>query len=612
MDVAAMSHFLDGGAAITELNNRAMELLAEMKEAPPTSLAEARALTRAHVNTFYNLFLEHGMDMPMRKAMVRAFSLYDMGWYIRNGVHFGLFLSAITSQGSKDQQNEWLPQVLMKEIYGCFAMTELGHGSAVAALETTATFDHATREFIIDTPKITATKWMIGAVGESATHAAVYAQLILDGVKKGLHVFLVPLRSREPPHTPLPGIALGDCGVKMGLNGVDNGWIQFKQVRVPYDNFLNRFARITDDGKYETEVATTSKPSTALIATRGELVMLSISMLKKALTISVRYGAVRTQGNVGPDGKETTLLDYPSHQVRLLPLVAKAYAYHFQATYIEALIESIDQGSDDDVALAEVHGTMSGLKAFCTWDTLAALETCRQCCGGNGYMGMNGLGAMVADFSVMVTFEGDNTVMAQQTGAFVCRAYEAHVRGKPSLKYLRTGLTGANTWAPVTADAMVAIPALRHLLDFYAATKVARVHDAWTAEVVTNAAASFPCQVEWIEVARVHVFHSVATRFLDNIAHLATTGSSLTPVLSRLAELFVLSEVEKNGVFFLAEGFMTSAQFATVQATIATLCRALRPDAVLLVDAFNLHDVILQSCIGRYDGDVYTSILSHL
>ncbi|KDO31123.1 hypothetical protein SPRG_04262 [Saprolegnia parasitica CBS 223.65] len=613
VNVTAMTHFLDGGARATELHDRAMGLLAGMQEPTPSSLAEARAQTLAHVDTFYDLFLEHGsMDVLMRKAMVRAFSLYDMGWYIRNGVHFGLFLSAITSQGNKDQQNEWLPKVLMREIYGCFAMTELGHGSAVAALETTATFDPRTREFILDTPVVTATKWMIGAAGESATHAAVYAQLVLNGVKKGLHVFVAPVRSLDPPHAPLPGVLLGDCGVKMGLNGVDNGWIQFRRVRVPYDHFLSRFASISKDNEYIAVPATTAKPSTALIATRGELVMLSISMLKKALTISVRYGAVRTQGVAAGAMSETTLLDYPSHQRRLLPLIATAYAYHFQATYIESLIDSIDHGINvsrgDDSALAEVHGTMAGLKAFCTWDTLAAIESCRQCCGGNGYLGVSGLGEMVADFSVMVTFEGDNTVMAQQTGAYVCRAYDAYCQGRPSLAYLTAPKT--MSWAPTTVQSMQTVPALRSLLDFYAATKAQRVYDLWRHARTTSD--RFPCQVEWMDVARVHVFHAVAMRFLDNIVHLTDAGSSLARVLTRLASLFVLSEVEKSGAFFLAEGFLSPTQYATVRGAVLELCKELRPDAVLLVDAFNLHDVVLRSALGRFDGNVYPAILSHL
>jgi acyl-CoA oxidase len=58
-----------------------------------------------------------------------------------------------------------------KGVIGCFAMTELGHGSNVPGVETTAHFDKASDEFVIHTPRLTATKWWIGGAAESATHA---------------------------------------------------------------------------------------------------------------------------------------------------------------------------------------------------------------------------------------------------------------------------------------------------------------------------------------------------------------------------------------------------------------------------------------------------------
>ena len=64
-------------------------------------------------------------------------------------------------------------------ILGCYAQTEMGHGSNVAGIETTATFDKATDEFIIHTPTIKATKFWPGGLGIIATHAVVMAKLII-------------------------------------------------------------------------------------------------------------------------------------------------------------------------------------------------------------------------------------------------------------------------------------------------------------------------------------------------------------------------------------------------------------------------------------------------
>lgn len=82
-------------------------------------------------------------------------------------------------------------------VIGCFAMTELAHGSNVAGLETTATFDEDTDEFVIHTPHLGATKWWIGGAASTATHAAVFAQLIVKGKRHGVKTFVTQLRDTK-------------------------------------------------------------------------------------------------------------------------------------------------------------------------------------------------------------------------------------------------------------------------------------------------------------------------------------------------------------------------------------------------------------------------------
>jgi len=79
-------------------------------------------------------------------------------------------------------------------IHGCYAQTELGHGSNVQGIETTATLDQTTDEWVIHTPVITATKFWPGELGQFATHAIVFAQAIIDGNKMGLMSFMVQIR----------------------------------------------------------------------------------------------------------------------------------------------------------------------------------------------------------------------------------------------------------------------------------------------------------------------------------------------------------------------------------------------------------------------------------
>lgn len=136
---------------------------------------------------------------------------------------------------------------------GCFALTELGHGSNVRGIQTTAHYDKETEEFVINSPTDLAMKFWIGGAAKSATMCVAFSQLYLEGKCLGPHVFLVPLRDRRS-FKPLKGITLGDCGRKMGLDGIDNGFIIFNNVRIPRENLLNRFSNVTKEGKFETTI----------------------------------------------------------------------------------------------------------------------------------------------------------------------------------------------------------------------------------------------------------------------------------------------------------------------------------------------------------------------
>jgi len=143
-----------------------------------------------------------------------------------------------------------MPRVKAMNIIGCYAQTEIGHGSNVGGLETTATLDMETDEWVIHTPNIQATKFWPGSLGTAANHAIVYARIKAAGKDFGPQPLLVQIRSFED-HMPLKGINVGDIGMKMGYNSVDNGWLSFDQVRVPRKNLMSRFSKITKKGDLE-------------------------------------------------------------------------------------------------------------------------------------------------------------------------------------------------------------------------------------------------------------------------------------------------------------------------------------------------------------------------
>lgn len=125
-----------------------------------------------------------------------------------------LFEPTIQFCGSEEQKAYWLPLSRTGKILGTYCQTELGHGTFVRGIETTATYDEDTDEFVVHSPTPTSTKFWPGGLGYSATHAVVMARLVIASEDHGPHFFIVQLRS-VPDGLPLPGIKLGDVGLKM-------------------------------------------------------------------------------------------------------------------------------------------------------------------------------------------------------------------------------------------------------------------------------------------------------------------------------------------------------------------------------------------------------------
>lgn len=196
--------------------------------------------------------------------------------------------------------------------------TELGHSSFLRGLETRATFDVERDEFVIESPTVTSTKWWIGMAAHTATHTVALCQTYIHGKNHGINWFIVPLHDRVNGEL-VPGVLTGDIGAKYGRAGLDNGWIQFKGVRIPRTNILGKWVSVTRDGTFN------PAPNPAVMY--GTLIpeRLSITtgckiMMGQALLIASRYGVVRRQG-----AKNQQIMDYQSHCVNLMPGIAFQY-----------------------------------------------------------------------------------------------------------------------------------------------------------------------------------------------------------------------------------------------------------------------------------------------
>ena len=341
--------------------------------------------------------------------------LADPSLQIKSGVQWGLFGAAVMHLGTEKHHKKWLPGIMSLEIPGCFAMTETGHGSDVASIATTATFDEASGDFILHTPHRGAWKDYIGNAALHGKAAVVFAQLIVSGENHGVHALYVPLRDDSGF---LPGIGGDDDGPKGGLNGIDNGRLHFTSVRVPRENLLDRYGHVDDNGVYSSPIESRGRRFFTILGTlvqgRGSLVGASVVASQLASTIAIKYSLVRRQFPVPGTPDEQVLLDYQTHQRRLLPRLANAYAMTFAQDELLTLFDDVFSGrSDTEDARQDLETLAAALKPYATWSALDIAQAGREACGGQGFLAENRLATLHADLDVYATFEGDNTVLLQ-------------------------------------------------------------------------------------------------------------------------------------------------------------------------------------------------------
>ncbi|RZS34786.1 acyl-coenzyme A oxidase [Herbihabitans rhizosphaerae] len=551
----------------------------------------------------------------------------DLSLMVKAGVQWGLFGGAVEALGTERHHERYLRAIMELELPGCFAMTEYGHGSDVQHLRTTATYDPAAREFVIDTPDDSARKEYIGNAARDGRMAVVFAQLITGGTTYGVHALLVPIR--DELGVAMPGVRIGDCGRKAGLNGVDNGRLWFDHVRVPREALLNRYGDVTEDGGYLSPIEGDSRRFFTMLGTliRGRVSVAGAagSATKSALTIALRYAERRRQFERPGSTDEVVVLDYLAHQRKLLPALAKTYALHFAQEELVATLHELqsgprEEGEGYERRQRELESRAAGLKAVATWHATHTIQTCREACGGAGYLTENLLPALKADTDVFTTFEGDNTVLLQLVAKGLLTGYREQVLQLGSLGLARfvadkfVGTVIERTAAKAVIERLVDRMSgdtkdddlldrawqvrlfedrESHVLDTLATRlRRATAEEADAFEVFNDA------QDHVLRAGRVHVDRIVLEAFLAAIDRCG--DQDLASVLDRVCDLYVLSTIEEDAAWFLGHGRLTASRAKAVTGAVNATCRQLRPLTSALVDGFGIpEDVVTASILMR-------------
>ena len=556
---------------------------------------------------------EHGGNGDVGAAVTRIemLAMSDLSLMVKAGVQWGLFGGAIENLGTERHHEKYVKKIIDCELLGCFAMTETGHGSNVQALETTATYDPATEEFVVDSPTPTARKDYIGGAAETARMAAVFAQLITpDGVNHGVHCVLVPIRDEDG--NDLPGITTSDCHYKGGLPGVDNGRIQFDHVRVPRENLLNKYGDVAPDGTYSSPIENPGRRFFTMLGTlvRGRVTVggSAAAAARVALDIATRYALQRRQFEAPGDDKEVVIMDYLVHQRRLLPLIAESYALQFAQNELVAKCHDLQTADDPDPEeQRELEARAAGLKAANTWHATRAIQEAREACGGAGYMAENRLIALKADTDVFTTFEGDNHVLTQLVAKQLLTEYADDVKSMSPVEWVRfaANFAGDRVLKRTAAEAI-----MQTILDtrqdneeegslFNRGTQVKMFEDREEYLLSTvarrlQAKSKEMSPFDAFNAVQDHVLHTAQAHIDRVILEAFVAGIDACPdeearrILSMVCDLYALSVIEKDKAWYIEHRYISTERAKAVTRGINERCRTLRPYAELLVDGFGI------------------------
>ncbi|ETE61926.1 Peroxisomal acyl-coenzyme A oxidase 3 [Ophiophagus hannah] len=543
------------------------------------SLERYRELTFLRCRKLFEydfLVLEEILANPLKViVLISCLGMYDWSLGTKYLLNYQVFKDSIESSGS-ERHAKFIEQVESMEIFGCFALTELSHGSNTKNIRT---------EFVLHSPDFEAAKFWVGNMGKSATHAVVYAQLHTpDGQHQGLHSFVVQIRD---PKTllPMPGVMVGDIGRKLGQNGLDNGFALFHQVRIPRGNLLSRTGDISAEGKY-------TRSQAALGGFAGHLVQRE----------SDDHRHVCGQSEAG----HLHCHSFLRHPAPVRPKQRRG--------------DSSSGVPNAAVAPAALPGShlrpgllLPGpLPAVCGVPHWAADE-------GQGRPAVNRLGDIRNDNDPNCTYEGDNNVLLQQTSNYLLRWMSERLQGHPVSSPMGS-VDFLNDYDAILHQTFI-LPDAQDLMDSSASLRAYKWLVCYllrgSVQKLRKQEESGCAEFEAKNNSQVYYCRSLAIAFIEHTVlekyhkhvHSPSTPVNLQPVLKHICSLYGLWSLNKHTAILYQGGYLSGENAGKlIQDSILELCSKLKDEAVALVDVIAPPDFILSSPIAKADGELYKNL----
>ena len=623
-----------------ELETRIMSaLIADPELVPKINQEMTLSEHRLYTNQYFAKAMKALNMTPNEMMSNRDFYLYIVAILTKIngsvatklGAHYGLYTKTLEKLGT-EKHHKYAERAMRLHDLGCFGLTELGHGSNVQGILTTATYSHKDRSFILHTPHELGMKYWIGNLAKTCNYGVMFAKLIVADQDEGVHAFLVQIR--DDKGNLMPGVQVGDIGHKLGQNGVDNGWVMFRRVKLPFDALLDKYSSINNNGEFTSPIKSKSERFAlqlgALSAGRLIVSYSSAHVCLSLATVALRYLGTRKQFG-SKKYQEETLITYPLVQSKLVPIFATGL---INAKFTEKLYkdwERSDASNVKDKNVKELHALSSYIKAISTWDANSALLVIRELCGGHGYSSYSRIPDFICDQNVQVTWEGTNDVLIQQTAKFVVKLFSKYVQkgviDYPSLSFikdfedvdktakeLRIIVETVSSMETERPNIDLTLMCFQRLLQ-YKLKSVSDIVAERFAKTMQEDQDPFAAYNKALPNAILHACHFYGEYkafefFMGFISAIDKSNTNEIVLMKNLLAIYSIGKLKSESHYLMDHTNIDF--FKKLDELSLNLNNAVIDNLVILGDIVTPPDILLNSSLGSYSGDVYKNIIAKI